>query len=159
MNLVEEIKIEHRKMLTRRHLFRDCGLGLGTMALAGLLGERTASARAGSLAGVDALAPKTPHFPGKAKRVIFLFMAGAPSQLDLFDSKPLLQKYNGKPAPAEFLKGQNFAFIKPDAALFASPLIQPLPRAFVMAWLGGSESPICSWMWTISKISTIPWGI
>ncbi len=121
MNLVEEIKIEHRKMLTRRHLFRDCGLGLGTMALAGLLGERTASARAGSLAGVDALAPKTPHFPGKAKRVIFLFMAGAPSQLDLFDSKPLLQKYNGKPAPAEFLKGQNFAFIKPDAALFASP--------------------------------------
>ncbi len=66
------------------------------------------------------LAPKKSHFAPKAKRVIYLFQAGAPSQLEMFDYKPGLAKYNGKPCPPELLKGQTLAFIKPDAALFAT---------------------------------------
>src|SRR5207248_1026830 len=56
----------------------------------------------------------------RARRVIYLFMGGAPSQLDLFDHKPMLAKYDGKPVPAEVVMGQKYAFIKPDAALYAS---------------------------------------
>lgn len=78
---------EQRRHLTRRWFFRDCGVGLGSMALASLLGE-TASA------APDPMAPKKPHFPAKAKSVIFLFMAGAPSHLELFDNKPELAKYD-----------------------------------------------------------------
>jgi len=66
------------------------------------------------------LAPKQPHFQPKAARVIYLFMGGAPSQIDLFDDKPMLAKYNGQPVPKEVVMGQKYAFIKPDAALFAS---------------------------------------
>ena len=68
----------------------------------------------------DPLTPRQPHYPARAKRVIYLFMGGAPSQLDLFDYKPTLEKYNGQPVPKEVVMGQKYAFIKPDAALFAS---------------------------------------
>src|SRR5205823_9543065 len=71
-------------------------------------------------AASNPLAPRQPHFKPKAKRVIYLFMGGAPSQLDLFDYKPSLKKYNGQPVPKEVVMGQKYAFIKPDAALFAS---------------------------------------
>src|SRR6185436_18742602 len=64
----------------------------------------------------NALGPKPPHFPPKATRVIHLFMAGAPSQLDLFDYKPTLTKYEGKPIPPEVIGGQRYAFIRSDAA-------------------------------------------
>ena len=63
------------------------------------------------------LAPQKPHFAGKAKRVIHLFMAGAPSQLDLFDYKPELAKLEGKPLPPSVIGGQRYAFIRPDAAV------------------------------------------
>jgi hypothetical protein len=63
------------------------------------------------------LAPKEGHFKGKAKRVIHLFMAGAPSQLDLFDNKPELAKLEGKPLPPSVIAGQRYAFIRPDAAV------------------------------------------
>src|SRR6202012_853850 len=66
------------------------------------------------------LMPRAPHFPAKAKHVIYLFQAGAPSQLDLFNHRPELVKYDGQPIPAEIVKNQRYAFIKPDAALFAS---------------------------------------
>jgi hypothetical protein len=100
--------------LTRRHFYRECGVGLGKIALASLLaGSRVALA-------ADPLAPRVPHFAPKAKRVIYLFMAGAPSQLDLFDYKPSLQKFDGKPVPAEVVKNQRYAFIQPDASLMAS---------------------------------------
>ena len=97
--------------LSRRHFFRDCGYGVGKIALASLLAQ--------SASGVDAnpFAPKKPHFPGKAKAVIHLFMAGAPSQLDLFDYKPQLAKLEGKPIPPEVIQGQRYAFIRPDAAV------------------------------------------
>ncbi len=96
---------------TRRYFFRECGVGLGKIALASLLVE---GARSTSLA-----ATKPPHFAPKAKRVIYLFMAGAPSQLDLFDNKPTLIKHDGQPVPAEVVKDQRYAFIRPDSALLA----------------------------------------
>jgi uncharacterized protein (DUF1501 family) len=118
MNHQDEIKVEYRKLVTRRHFFKDCGVGLGSLALASLLNkdlfaQSTAQSK-------NPLAAKPPHFKAKAKRVIYLFQAGAPSQLDLFDYKPELVKYNGKPVPQELVKGINYAFIKPDAGLYAS---------------------------------------
>ena len=68
-------------------------------------------------ASADPLAPKAPHFAPKAKRVIFLFMAGAPSHLELFDNKPELAKFDGKLPPAELLKGYRAAFINPNSKL------------------------------------------
>src|SRR5205814_1756172 len=101
--------------ITRRHFFRDCGVGVGKIALASLLTQAfSVRAEEPSLAlraGMNPLAPKKPHFPAKAKAVIHLFMAGAPSQLDLFDYKPTLAKYEGKPIPPEVIKGQRYAFI------------------------------------------------
>ena len=118
MNVQDELNLEFKRLVTRRHFFRDCGIGLGSMALASLLDEK-AFAQTNSQSK-NPLAAKAPHFAAKAKRVIHLFMAGAPSQLDLFDYKPELVKYNGKPVPQEFTKGINYAFIKPDAGLYAS---------------------------------------
>ena len=107
----------HLRQLTRRQLFKDCGVGLGKIALASLL---TQSALANAAGSNNPLAPRLPHFAAKAKRVIYLFMAGAPSQLDLFDNKPALVKYDGQPIPAEVVKGQRYAFIEPNAALMSS---------------------------------------
>lgn len=106
----------------RRDFLQRCAGGLGTIALAHLMGieGRTANA-APDLSSANPLAPKKPHFAGKAKNVIFLFMEGAPSQLDLFDPKPELQKWHGKPLPNSLVKDLKLAFIKPTAAVWASP--------------------------------------
>ncbi len=101
--------------VTRRHFFRDCGIGVGKMALAGLLAD-TAGRRAAA-ASLDPLAPRPPHVQGRATAVIQLFMAGAPSQLDMFDHKPKLAAMEGKPIPPEVIGGQRYAFIRPDAAV------------------------------------------
>lgn len=108
------MQIEQLKNLeiTRRHFFRDCQLGVGKVALASLL---TAGATRTSNAAVNPMAPRKPHFDPKAKAVIHLFMAGAPSQLDLFDYKPKLADFTGKPIPPEVVGGQRYAFIRPDA--------------------------------------------
>jgi hypothetical protein len=92
---------------TRRHFFGQCALGLGSLALTTLLGRD----RAAAAPLVNPLAPKPPHFPGKAKSVIYLFMAGGPSQLELFDYKPKLQPLHGKVIPKEFIEGKRFAFM------------------------------------------------
>jgi uncharacterized protein (DUF1501 family) len=103
--------------VTRRHFFGDCAVGVGKIALAslltGALGARRASAEP---APEVPLAARPTHFPAKAKAVIHLFMAGAPSHLDLFDYKPALAKYEGKPIPPEIIGGQRYAFIRTDAA-------------------------------------------
>ncbi len=108
---------------TRRHFFADCGVGLGKMALAGLLADGASRqplrAAAPGAAGFDPFAIRPPHFAGKAKAVIHLFMAGAPSHLDLFDYKPALVKHDGKPIPPEVIGGQRYAFIRSDAAAMA----------------------------------------
>ncbi len=103
----------------RRHFFRDCGYGVGKAALASLLASTARAQNPGADApgSPDSLASRRPHFPAKAKAVIHLFMAGAPSQLDLFDHKPALTKLEGKPLPPEVIRGQRYAFIRPDAAV------------------------------------------
>jgi uncharacterized protein (DUF1501 family) len=104
-----------RRLVSRRWFFEQCGVGLGSMALGTLLGE---NARA-TTAPADPLSPKRPHYAPRAKRVIFLFQAGAPSHLDLFDYKPKLAEYGGKLPPAELLKGYRAAFIHPNSTLLA----------------------------------------
>lgn len=104
---------ETRKLLARRWFMRDCGVGLGSMALASLLGGDNAL----GAAAPNPLAPRIPHFAPKAKRVVYLFMAGAPSHLDLLDHKPELAKRNGQLPPASLLKDYRAAFINPNSAL------------------------------------------
>ncbi|HUR55919.1 MAG TPA: DUF1501 domain-containing protein, partial [Gemmataceae bacterium] len=96
-----ELLAERQRFLTRRWFFRDCGVGLGAIALNGLL------------AGANDA--QKPHFAPKAKRVIYLFMGGAPSHLELFDNKPQLAKFNGTLPPPELLKGYRAAFINPNS--------------------------------------------
>src|SRR5262245_40535732 len=111
---------EHRyrgqdpRAITRRWFFRECSVGLGAIALAQLLGNRRLPA---ATAPAGPLAPRAPQFAPKAKRVIYLFMAGAPSHLELFDNKPELGRWNGKLPPAELLKDYRAAFINPNSAL------------------------------------------
>jgi len=100
---------------TRRHFFQQAGFGIGSLALGSLLNERLFAQVA------NPMAPKAPHFAPKAKRIIFLFMAGAPSQLDLFDYKPSLNRYDGQPVPQDVIKGERFAFIKGTPKLLGSP--------------------------------------
>jgi uncharacterized protein (DUF1501 family) len=96
----------------RRSFLKTVAAGLGNIALADLIHGSE---------GVNPLAPKKPHFPAKAKSVIFLFMEGGPSQMDLFDPKPELQKYHGQALPASMTKDLKLAFIKPTAAVLGSP--------------------------------------
>jgi hypothetical protein len=107
---------------TRRHFFKDCRIGLGSMALASLLADRSSASKS-SNARDDAprpMQPKDSHFTPQAKQVIFLFMAGGPSQLELFDYKPKLQEYDGKVIPESYVKNKRFAFIKRDATLLGT---------------------------------------
>ncbi|MDG2222841.1 MAG: DUF1501 domain-containing protein [Rubripirellula sp.] len=101
---------------TRRQLFETCGVGLGKLALASLLSREFASstALAATPASQDGL-----HHPARARRVIYLFMAGAPSQLELFDNKPKLRELEGKPIPPSVIAGQRYAFIQPNANVLA----------------------------------------
>src|SRR5262249_46622380 len=94
---------------TRRHFFQECALGLGRIALAQLAtGGRLF---ANEQRFQNPMAPKAPHFAPKARSVIYLFMAGAPSQLELFDWKPKLGAIDGQPIPDSYLKGKRFAFM------------------------------------------------
>jgi len=104
-------------LITRRHFFRECGVGVGKMALASLLTQGAAAAAPSGRAGGNPLAPRPPHYAPRARAVIHLFMAGAPSQLDLFDYKPELTRLEGKPIPPSVIMGQRYAFIRPDAAV------------------------------------------
>ncbi len=99
----------HLQQRTRRHFFNQCSMGIGSMALASLLNDRLLAAP--NTAVANPFAPRPPHFPAKAKNVIFLFMAGGPSQLDLFDYKPKLIELNGQPIPQSFVEGKRFAFM------------------------------------------------
>jgi len=110
---------------TRRHFFRQCQMGLGGLALAALLDEKLLDEKLGAreivpadpAAGANPLAPRPTHFPARAKRVIFLFMAGGPSQLELFDDKPRLRELDGQVVPRSYVENRRFAFLKPDAKL------------------------------------------
>jgi hypothetical protein len=111
---------EHLRAITRRHFFKNCGVGIGSVALASLLSDRLFPA-APTAAQDNPLALKPPHFPAKAKHVIYLHMAGSPSQLDLFDHKPKLQQLNGEPCPESLFKKERFAFIKGVPKMLGTP--------------------------------------
>jgi uncharacterized protein (DUF1501 family) len=104
------------KETTRRQLFQTCGVGLGKVALASLLARQFGSSRA---AAAETASARGLHHPPRVKRVIYLFMAGAPSQLELFDYKPKLVELEGKPIPPEVIAGQRYAFIQPNAAVLS----------------------------------------
>ena len=108
--------MDNGNQVSRRYFMQECGVGVGKMALASLLanmGVRQAMASSAP----DPLFVKPPHYAPKAKAVIHLFMAGAPSQLDLFDYKPKLKELEGQPIPPSVINGQRYAFIRPDAAV------------------------------------------
>src|SRR2546422_1158794 len=106
--------------ITRRWFLRECGVGLGKIGLAALLADAWSPWTHAVQPATNPLAPRAPHFPAKAKRVIHLFMAGAPSHLDLFDPKPELAKLDGKPLPPSVIGSQRYAFIRPDAAVMSA---------------------------------------
>ena len=105
--------IDRSSSLPRRQFLNTCGMGFGALALTHLLNRDTHAA-------TGPMAPREPHFPAKAKNVIYLFMAGGPSQLELFSDKPELKKFSGQAPPESFTKGRRFAFLKPDAKLLGS---------------------------------------
>jgi hypothetical protein len=110
--------------LTRRHFFKDCALGVGKIALASLLaGERLSAQQPPA---VNPLAPRRPHHPAKVKSIIFLFMAGGPSQLELFDYKPRLTELDGQPIPESYLRDRRFAFMN----TFTNPRLLAARRRF-----------------------------
>ena len=99
-------------LVARRWFLQQCGVGLGAVALSQLLCDEGRAASPG-----DPLSPRAPHFAPKAKRVIFLFMAGAPSQLELFDYKPELERLDGFLPPPSLIEGYRAAFINPSSRL------------------------------------------
>jgi len=115
------------KEITRRHFFQQSGFSIGAIALSALLNEKLFAGPAGpSTVSFNPLTPKSPHFAPKAKSIIYLFMPGGPSQLELFDYKPKLTELNGQQIPEEITKGERFAFIKGDARILGS--LQPFKR-------------------------------
>ena len=107
--------------LTRRHFMTTHASGVGGVALASLLGRTAGVAGASSRdARTDPLAPKSPHFAGKAKACIFIYLAGAPSQLELFNPKPKLKEMDGEVLPDSLTEGVRFAFIQRSAKLLGS---------------------------------------
>ena len=104
------------RTVTRRHFFEQAAFGIGGVALASLCDASLLAA-----AKSQALAAGGLHFTPRAKRIIYLFMAGAPSQIDLFDPKPALRKHDGQDIPQEFIEGERFAFIKGTPKLLGSP--------------------------------------
>jgi len=112
----------HDRTLARRNFLTSAASGVGGLALASLLQQELAGAKVDPS---NPLAPKQGHFPATAKNCIFIFLAGAPSQIDLFDPKPKLVELHGKPLPKEMTENVRFAFIKKETAVLAGS-----PRKF-----------------------------
>ena len=125
--------------MTRRHFFRQGGFGIGALALSALLDEKLFAQGLGHPVSTQAKPEKkgapanAPHFAPKAKNIIYLFMAGAPSQLDLLDYKPKLQQFDGQPCPEDLIKGERFAFIK------GVPKLLGTPHTFTRSGQSGAE--------------------
>lgn len=122
MNHSAEDQIARRLLVeqTRRHFFKSCGVGLGAIALNQLLARDGFSGYTPKIDPANPLAPRPAPLPAKAKRVIYLFMAGAPSQLDLFDDKPKLRELSGQTPPKSLMEGRRFAFLKGNETLLGS---------------------------------------
>ena len=113
--LHNEFKISNARFNTRRHFLKECTLGLGGIALGSFLNScssKNVSFNYNADRSLNPLAPIAPPFSPKVKSVIYLHMVGAPSQLELFDYKPELQKLHNKPCPESLIAGKQFAFIE-----------------------------------------------
>jgi len=117
--------LENIQAATRRHFLKQTFAGIGGLALGSLVNP------AGATPSVDPMAPKKPHFPAKAKRVIYLHLTGSPPNLDLYDYKPELIKRDGQECPAEFLEGKRFAFTS------GTPKLLGTRRSFKQCGKGG----------------------
>ncbi len=109
---------EHLLQISRRQFFKRGGLSLGSIALGSLLAETFA--KGAPVATENLLAARSPQIPARAKQVIYLHMVGAPSQLDMFEHKPLLEKYHNQLCPQEFIEGKRFAFLRGHPKIEAS---------------------------------------
>ncbi|PYV39739.1 MAG: sulfatase [Acidobacteria bacterium] len=123
-NVTHEMQ-DFLRAVTRRHFFRQAGFGIGAAALTTLINRYTLGSDLPpsfpTMAMLNPMAPKPGHFAPKAKSIIYLFMAGAPSQVDLLDYKPKLQELDGQHIPESMVKGERFAFIKGVPKLLGSP--------------------------------------
>jgi hypothetical protein len=157
-----DLRRHQQRVTTRRHFFQQCRVGLGAIALHQLLMDDASSCRALATATAQELAPLAPragHFAPRAKQVIYLFMAGGPSQFELFDYKPKLRELDGEPAPDSFFpKDKSFAFIGKGAKLLGTrrefrrygncgmELSELLPRLGTVAdeicWLKGMQTDV-----------------
>ena len=115
---IEESERRIAHDITRRHFFSRCSVGLGTLALIRFLEEDGFGAV--KIDPAAPMSPRPPQLPGKVKNVIYLFMAGGPSQLELFDDKPKLREITGQAPPASFMQGKRFAFLKGNETLLGS---------------------------------------
>ena len=134
---------EHLLRLSRREFFKRTSFSLGSIALGSLLAETFAQAAPAKT--LNPLAARLPQFPAKAKRVIYLHMVGAPSQLDLFDYKPTLEKYDDQLCPKELIEGKRFAFLRGHPKIAASK--------FKFTRHGGSGQQISELLPHLTKIS------
>lgn len=143
-----KLAMKQTPQVARRQFLRDCGVGVGKIAAAGLLVNGVAGNAKAAIED-NPFAPKQPHFKPTAKAVIHLFMAGAPSQLELFDEKPTLAKLEGKPLPKSIIGDQRYAFIQPDAAVmgprfkFAQYGESGISLGSPMAGLGAVVDDLC----------------
>ena len=118
--MLDPLQQAHLEAVTRRQFFGKCATGIGSIALASLLRENLLAGPS-AFSSANPFAPKAPHFAPKAKHVIYLHMAGAPSQLDLFDYKPKLVEMNGELCPESLFKKERFAFIKGVPKMLGTP--------------------------------------
>tara|TARA_R110002073_G_scaffold65408_36_gene163555 strand:+ start:6500 stop:7960 length:1461 start_codon:yes stop_codon:yes gene_type:complete len=114
-------RLKQLQIQTRRHFLQQSATGLGGIALASLMGDAKSAGVAAGKPAADPLALRQPHFPAKAKRVIYLHMTGSPPNLDMFDYKPSLAQHTDQDCPAEFLAGREFAFTSGTPKLMGSP--------------------------------------
>src|SRR5690348_2706021 len=118
------IETQNLHLQTRRHFFGQCGVGVGAIALNQMLASDGVAApapqakiNAPKIDPANPLLPRDGHFAPKVKNVIYLFMAGAPSQLELFDDKPKLRELHGQTPPKSLMEGKRFAFLKGNETL------------------------------------------
>ena len=117
-------RFDYMQDVTRRHFLSQLSMGVGGRALGSLLGQdfaRAASVGPDPSLPPNPMAAKPPHFAPRAKRVIYIHMAGSPPQQDLLDFKPKLNELNGQPCPEEMIKGERFAFIRGHPTVLGSP--------------------------------------
>ena len=132
-NIPFEAALAQSRLNTRRLFLQQMGIGLGALTLGSLLGS-CGNSNTGRPDFKNPLAPLAPHFPAKAKSVIYLHMAGAPPQLELFDYKPELAKLDGQDCPASLLEGKRFAFIR-GVPKMLGPQANFLQRGASGAWI------------------------